>query len=97
MATEQELEPSSGGVPFPDATSMPHMAEPFCPDAAKCDSHCPATHSRALGQGPHLSPLWLEATLGAERGEGGAGPRRKVKGAPKTSISKINTSSIQYF
>lgn len=60
-------------------------------------THCPATHSRALGQGPHLPPLWLEATLGVDRGEGGAGPRRKIKGAPKTSISKMNTSSMQYF
>lgn len=60
-------------------------------------SHSPATHSRALGQVPHLPPLWLEAMLGVERGEGGAGPRCKIKGAPKTSIIKMNTVSMQYF
>lgn len=59
-------------------------------------SHSPATHSRALGQVPHLPPLWLEAMLGVERKEGGAGPRRKIKRVPKTSIIKMNTISVQY-
>ena len=41
LATEQELEPSSGCVLFPDVTSMPRMAESFCPDSAKCNKSFP--------------------------------------------------------
>lgn len=45
MIVEQELEPRSVCVLFPDANSPQGAGEPFFPDSAKCHSHFLGTHS----------------------------------------------------